>query len=222
MKRVDATGLTMVASLLGGERPDFVRAQALLERAGGVAALAEHDEVDLVALGLDGDAVARVAAAFSLALLGLAPPELPAAVCTPSDAYACVAPLLLGRRRERFVVVALDVKNRPLLRAVVAEGSLESCPVDLREVFRPALAAGGSGVLVGHNHPSGDPEPSALDLALTARLMASGELLGLPLVDHIVVGRIAGRGKPPCFVSLAERGYLDPLQRRRRRRSTVP
>jgi DNA repair protein RadC len=85
----------------------------------------------------------------------------------------------------------------------VAEGAVDLCPVDPREVFGAALRERGSAVVIAHNHPSGDPEPSPEDIALTKRLAQAGAVLGVPVLDHIIVGSANG-----LFVSLAERGFL--------------
>jgi len=177
------------------------------------AALAEHllAEVGLGRLGRAGDVgdagagaaeAARVAAAVELGRRALAPPPPAASITAPQQAYAAVAPRLVGAETERFVVVVVDVRNRPLHVCTVAAGAVDSCPVDPREVFLPAVRERGSAVLVAHNHPSGDPTPSPEDIALTRRLHSAGELLGLPLLDHIIVGA------PPRFHSFAEAGML--------------
>src|SRR5437870_8866744 len=100
--------------------------------------------------------------------------------------------------REQFVVLLLDGKNRVLGFNVVSTGSLTAALVHPREVFKPAILANAAAVILVHNHPSGDPEPSAEDRALTARLRQAGELLGIRVLDHVVVG-------DGSFVSMAER-----------------
>jgi DNA repair protein RadC len=104
--------------------------------------------------------------------------------------------------REVFVVAMLTVRHRVLGLHTVSVGCLTSSLVHAREVFKPAILSGSAALLLGHNHPSGDPEPSAEDLALTRRLAAAGTLLGIEVLDHLVIGE-AGR-----FVSLRERGIL--------------
>ena len=96
--------------------------------------------------------------------------------------------LLQGRNKEVFVVVLLDAKNRPLRTERVSEGCLTWSVVHPREVFGPAVREGAGAVIVAHNHPSGDPTPSAQDVEVTGRLARVGEMLGIPLLDHIVVG----------------------------------
>lgn len=93
-----------------------------------------------------------------------------------------------GADREQFAVLALDARHRPLGWRITSIGTLTAALVHPREVFRPALVLGAAAVVVVHNHPSGDPTPSAEDERLTARLIAAGRLLGVELLDHVVVG----------------------------------
>jgi len=97
--------------------------------------------------------------------------------------------LLDGQLKEVFLVVLLDAKNRPLRTERVSEGCLTWSVVHPREVFAPAVRESAGAVIVAHNHPSGDPTPSAQDVEVTTRLARVGETLGIPLLDHIVVGR---------------------------------
>ena len=115
-----------------------------------------------------------------------------------------VVPLLhewRAARREHFVGFYLNARNQLLARSLVSVGSLSASIVHPREVFEPAIVRGAAGVNVAHNHPSGDPEPSPEDVAVTRRLADAGTLLGIELLDHVVV---AERG----FVSLKARGHL--------------
>ena len=104
--------------------------------------------------------------------------------------------------REVFAVALLTVRHRVLGLHTVSVGCLTSSLVHPREVFKPAILAGSAALLLAHNHPSGDPEPSAEDIALTRRLTAAGQLLGIEILDHLILGE-AGR-----FVSLRERGVM--------------
>src|SRR6266849_4952202 len=90
--------------------------------------------------------------------------------------------------REHFMVILLDRKNTPIGINTVSIGSLTASVVHMREVFKPAILANAAAILCGHNHPSGDPEPSREDRALTQQLVKAGSLLGIPVVDHIVLG----------------------------------
>lgn len=110
------------------------------------------------------------------------------AVRSAPRAWKLLRPVLEHRPTEEFWVLLLDSKHRILGLAQVSVGSLSASLVHPREVFGPAVRMGAASVLCAHNHPSGDPEPSAEDLEVTRRLLESGRLLGIPLLDHIVLG----------------------------------
>lgn len=188
----------------------------LLARRGGVGArieklLTAHPldvlaRLDAAALreagGLTRLEATRLAAAFAL---GRAVERAARPPRERLDRPGAVARLLEAEVRglevETFHALALDVRHMLVAREVVAVGTLTSAPVHPREVFRPALLRAAAALVVAHNHPSGDPEPSLEDLAVTRRLAEAGRLLGVPLLDHVVLG--GGR-----FVSLRERGTL--------------
>lgn len=109
-------------------------------------------------------------------------------ITSPGDA----AQLLMGKMRnlthECFVVLLLNTKNRVIRVKQIAEGSLTSAVVHPREVFAPAVIAHCGSILVAHNHPSGDPYPSTEDRNLTRALEEAGNIIGIPLIDHLVIG----------------------------------
>jgi DNA repair protein RadC len=114
---------------------------------------------------------------------------------------------LVKEHQEHFYVVLTDVKNEPTAikqivgASLVSKGTLDASLVHPREVFKVAVVANAAAVILVHNHPSGDPEPSPEDVALTRRLVEAGTLLGIPVLDHVIVGEEG-------FVSLAERGVV--------------
>lgn len=97
-------------------------------------------------------------------------------------------PRLRYAAREQFVAVMLNSKNRVIATEVISEGTLTSSVVHAREVFAPALLHHAAAVIVAHNHPSGDPQPSCEDREVTAMLVKSGKVLGIPLLDHLIIG----------------------------------
>ncbi|MTV27293.1 hypothetical protein FTX61_18010 [Nitriliruptoraceae bacterium ZYF776] len=123
------------------------------------------------------------------------------AVTSPEAAAEVLLPHLAGADRERCVAALLDTKHRLLEVATVSVGSLDHTFMAPREVYRDALLANAAALVLAHNHPSGDPEPSRDDELLTRRLARAGELVGVDLLDHLVVGG-------PRWVSLARRGHL--------------
>lgn len=120
---------------------------------------------------------------------------------SPEAAAAVLVPHLGGSDRERCVAALLDTKHRLLELVVVSVGSLDHTFMAPREVFRDALLANAAAVVLAHNHPSGDPAPSRDDELLTRRLTRAGELIGVELLDHLVVGG-------DRWVSLARRGLI--------------
>lgn len=120
----------------------------------------------------------------------------------PRNAVAILADLLEGADREYFVALILDAKNRLIGIHTVAIGLLNEALVHPRETFKAAIVMGAAAILVGHNHPSGDPTPSPEDIAMTQRLADAGRILGVELIDHVIVGA------PGCSRSLREIGYI--------------
>lgn len=108
--------------------------------------------------------------------------------------------------KEAFVVFLLDRKNRVKSWHLVSLGTLDTSLVHPREVFRAACVASAASVIVAHQHPSGDPAPSAEDIKITKQLVSAGQVLGIPVLDHVVIGDPAVTA--PGFVSLRDKGFL--------------
>ncbi len=157
-----------------------------LEDAGGLTALFV---AGAAMLELPTDEHARVEALLELAARLHAPAPLPERVERAEDVVAYFAPRVAHATQESFWIVLLDARGRPIGQHEVARGTLTACLVHPREVFAPAIRRRAASVIVIHNHPSGDADPSAEDRALTDRLAAAGALLGIPLLDHIVVAK---------------------------------
>jgi DNA repair protein RadC len=124
-----------------------------------------------------------------------------AALPKPIDSAIINGPSLREEKREHFVALLLDTKNGVLRTKTVSIGDLSSSIVTPREVFKEAIRHSAASLIVAHNHPSGDPTPSPDDAAVTRRLQEAGELLGIELLDHIVLG-------DQRFVSLKEKGMM--------------
>jgi DNA repair protein RadC len=105
----------------------------------------------------------------------------------PADVFEITADLR-RLRREHFIGLYLNTRNRLLIRETISIGSLNASIVHPREVFEPAIRQGAASLIVVHNHPSGETDPSEDDLAITRRLSEAGEILGVPLLDHVIVG----------------------------------
>jgi DNA repair protein RadC len=152
-------------------------------------------------VGRDHGSMATCARCASCERCGTAAPTDRAEITSPDAAALVLGPMLATADREWCVVALLDTKHRLLDTRVVSVGSLDHTFMAPREVFRDALLANAAAIVLAHNHPSGDPEPSRDDEAVTRRLVRAGELVGVEVLDHLVVG---GRG----WVSLARRGLV--------------
>ena len=115
-----------------------------------------------------------------------AAPSLP--ISTSVTAAALLAPCFKGIDREQFVICGLDAKHRIIGLNIVSIGSLTLSIVHPREVFKPLILMNACAALCAHNHPSGDPNPSSEDRVLTARLRQAGDLIGITLLDHLILG----------------------------------
>ena len=109
-------------------------------------------------------------------------------ISTPEDVVDLCAVQLRGLDREHFWCLALNTKNQLLKMSEVSVGSLNASIVHPRELFRDAVKVSAASVVVVHNHPSGDPTPSGADIQLTRRLVKAGDVLGIELLDHVVIG----------------------------------
>lgn len=176
-------------------------ADELLRRFGGLRGLSRARVEELAALRGVGEAkAATLLAAFELGrrMQGPDPASRPV-VRRAGDAAALVAPRLAHRDQEHFCVLLLNTRQEVIGVVETSRGGLNAASVDAREVFREAVRRSAHAVILAHNHPSGNPEPSPDDIRLTTALRQVGSLLGIPVLDHVVVGD--GR-----FVSLRERG----------------
>ena len=166
-------------------------------------------ETELVSLGL---APASVRAVLALqTLTSSAWPILPIGSLACADKVASVYTARLGNlRHEVMLAVALDGRNHILEELMLASGGAHGCALTARDVFRPLVRVGASGVVLVHNHPSGDPKPSREDIAMTQVIVEAGDVLGVPLLDHIIVGARGGG-----WASLFEQGVLETKESQR-------
>lgn len=168
---------------------------------GGLAGLAGASMVELEALpGIGTARASQLIAAFELGRRLLADwPSGRLTVRTPRDVADRLV-LQMGRlEREELRVVLLNTKNQVLSIQTVYQGNVSTALVRVGELFRDAVRQSAAGVILVHNHPSGDPTPSPDDLHLTAEAVAAGRILDVPVLDHLVIGHDA-------FVSLRDRG----------------
>jgi DNA repair protein RadC len=186
----------LVALVLGTgvkARPALEVAQDVLDLSGGVYGLTQAGIDDLLRVsGIGRSRAARLMAAVELgrrAISHVASERV--RFGRPSDIGRYLLPLYGGHREERFGIVMLDSKLRLIRSETLSVGILDASIAHPREVFRTAMLASASAIALFHNHPSGDPAPSEDDIFITTRLVAAGQLMGINVVDHVILG--AGR-----------------------------
>lgn len=176
-------------------------ARDLLVRFGGLPGLARASWREVAAIrGMGPAKAARIQAAVALGRRAQPTPlDRYGPFRGARDVYERLRSRVAGKEKETFYSLLLDSKNRLIREEAVSVGTLTASLVHPREVFRGAIRESAASLIVAHNHPSGDPSPSAEDLEVTARLRSAGEVIGIPILDHVILG--AG-----SYTSLAERG----------------
>ena len=180
-------------------------AREILQRLRGISGLVHCGLEEICAIpGIGHAKAAQLKAAIELGRRAIAAPlSTGFRVTSSADLFTHFHPRLRNLRHEIFTTVLLDAKNAIIREAVVSEGSLTHSIVHPREVFKLAIRESAASIILLHNHPSGDPMPSQEDRLLTTRLIAGGQLLGIRVLDHLVIGD--GR-----YVSFADQGWIEP------------
>ncbi len=180
----------LLAALLGGGTSTRRTARRLVDRFGSLRAVACAHPAELAVAGVAAGVAPRLSAALELGRrVARTPPTEPWLVRSPGDVAEPLIDAMGSLEREELRVMLLDTKNVVLAERTVYRGNLAGSSVRVGEVFRDAVRACAAAVIVVHNHPSGDPAPSAEDLRITAELAEAGRLLDIELLDHLVVGR---------------------------------
>ncbi len=179
-------------------------ANKILSDAGGLRELARKDLGDLKkykGIGLKKAVV--ISAAFELSRRIQSEPvsEKPQ-ITSPEDIARIFVPRLADLNKEILVVILLNTANRIIKEVVVSEGNLNSSVIHPREVFKPAIDELSTSIILVHNHPSGNPEPSRMDIEVTKQIYQAGEIIGIKLLDHVI---IAG----DKFISMVQLGLLN-------------
>lgn len=179
-------------------------ADELLRRFDSLAGISQAGEAELRGMAGMGPAkVASLRAAFELGSRVARAPLVPGQrLGSPEQVFSHFGARLRRFRQEVFFVLLLDSRHRLISEVEVSRGSLNQSLVHPREVFAPALRESAAAILVLHNHPSGDPLPSREDHDVTRRLARAGEILGIQLLDHVVIGAEG-------YTSFARSGWLE-------------
>jgi DNA repair protein RadC len=180
----------LLAMLLGSreERGRTVAAE-LIKQHGGIGQLSRATPLELAQLaGVTKARADRLCAAFELGRRAVGAATKRTTLERAADVYRLLAPRMTGLQQEIFVVIGIDVRNRVLDVVEVGRGSVCDVAVHPREVFRPLVRMAAAGAVLAHNHPTGDSTPSNDDIELTRRLREVGSMLGIPVIDHVVIG----------------------------------
>ena len=211
LQRLGAAALgdnELVAIVLGSGSRDcgaLELANRLLDRAGGLHGLTRAALGDLHLVPGVGDArAAQVLAAVELGRRTLVRGAIERPrLGTPRQLASYLLPQYGACAVEQFGIVMLDTKHRMIRIKILSIGSLDTTVVHPREVFREATSASAAAIVLFHNHPSGDPTPSADDLVLTTRMVNAGDVMGIDVVDHLILA-------DQRYFSLVEAGRLSP------------
>jgi DNA repair protein RadC len=168
----------------------MVTSQKLISRFGslkGVVSASAEELAETRGIGTAKAAQIKAVLELSRRLEGDADQRPNPVLKSPEDVAAVARSQLKGKKKEHFLVLCLDTRNRLINHKLVSMGSLDTSIVHPREVFKEAVSSCAASVIFAHNHPSGDPEPSREDIELTKRLVKAGEIIGIDVLDHIIV-----------------------------------
>lgn len=169
-------------------------ASSVVDHAGGLGPLSRATPLELSRLrGLGKISATRIAAAFELGRRAFTAENARSTIARPEDVFDLVRARVAHLAQELFFVLGLDIRNGALDLVEVARGSVLGVEVHPREIFRPLIRMAAAGAVLIHNHPTGDPTPSEQDIELTRRLRTVGDVVGIPIIDHVVIGANAFR-----------------------------
>lgn len=189
----------LLAVIIGGKE-QIETAERMLARFGSVQKLAQAHVNEIACLkGVGSTTALRLKAALALGRKLLEPQEERLEISSPAKAAAILMPRLAHLQQEYLVTLLLDTRNRVIEVVEVYRGSLNCSSVRIGEIYKAAIQQSAAGIVISHNHPSGDPTPSPEDVAVTRAIVQAGKLMDINCLDHLIIGQ--GR-----WISLKESG----------------
>jgi len=174
----------------------------LLKNMGGLTAISRAGLREITSeKGIGLKKAVKIQAAFEMGRRAITDTTNITHINSPVAAWNLLLPEIAGLQKEEFRVLVLNNKNMLLKKIIVSIGTITESIVHPREVFRDAIREAGSGIIVAHNHPSGNTTPSKQDIDTTLRLIEVGKILGIPLLDHIIMTNLS-------YYSMKENGYI--------------
>lgn len=175
---------------------------SIIKKTGGLTAISRCGLREIAAeKGIGLKKAVKIQAAFELGRRAITGAPYMSQISTPLAAWELLLPETAGLQKEEFRVLVINNKNMLIKKSIVSIGTITEAIVHPREVFRDAIRENGSGIIVTHNHPSGNPAPSKQDIETTRRLIEAGKIVGIPLVDHIIL-------TDSSYYSMKENGYI--------------
>lgn len=184
----EACNLTeLLSTLIGGKNPQET-AEALVTRFGSVHEINRAQVEELRKAGLTKATATRLKAAMAIGRRLMGPQEAQVIVQSPREAFIALRPYLVARSEEYMFMLSLNTRHVVLAADEITHGSLDSASVRIADIFKIALGHNANCIVLGHNHPSGNPRPSQEDVNITKCILAASKLMDVLLLDHIVIG----------------------------------
>lgn len=202
MNAYDLTSFQYLFAQTLSEKPNSYIIEQIFSKCPTISELMEITEQELLSIkGIGPRKAQQIIAALQLAKRLNVPTGSPFIIRSPKDAADYLMPELRYLQHERFCILHLNTKNHVIQKDIISIGTLNSAIVHPREVFRSAIKRSSASILLAHNHPSGDPAPSPEDIQMTKRLVEVGDVVGIDVLDHIIIG-------DNRFHSLKEQGLM--------------
>ncbi|WP_424768328.1 RadC family protein [Paenibacillus sp. sgz302251] len=184
------------------EKQDSYVIQELFHQFPTTTELLDVSEQQLITIkGIGSSKARQITSMLQLAKALAVPAQANYTIRKPKDVFDLLEPDLRHFTKEHFICIFLNTKNKVICTETISIGSLNAAIVHPREVFRAAIKRCSASLICVHNHPSGDPNPSPEDVNLTKRLINAGEIVGIEVLDHVIIGS-------PNFISLKEQGLI--------------